>query len=113
MPLSRITVNPGRGQYQIVELTWEELEPHRGKYDLNRLKEALAEVHNPVLTIKQVLPAWLKKDSEEGFIHVIRRVASALNNKKLIGVAVSLEDCSQGIWNAYLVALSRRSCWGI
>lgn len=104
MPLSKATVNPGRGQYQIVELTWEELEPHRGNYDLNRLKEALAEVHNPVLTIKQVLPAWLNKGSEESFIHLIRRVASALNNKKLIGVAVSTEDNSQGIWNAYLEA---------
>ncbi|MFV0241233.1 MAG: hypothetical protein ACK5H4_14495 [Lacrimispora sphenoides] len=104
LPLSKATVNPGRGQYRMVELTWEELEPHRGKYNLNRLKEALAEVHNPVLSIKQVFPAWLKKGQEESFKHLIRRVASALNNEKLIGVAVSTEDGSQGIWDAYLEA---------
>ncbi|SEU25582.1 hypothetical protein SAMN05443270_4008 [Lacrimispora sphenoides] len=102
--LSKATVNPGRGQYRMVELTWEELEPHRGKYNLNRLKEALAEVHNPVLSIKQGFPAWLKKGQEESFKHLIRRVASALNNEKLIGVAVSTEDSSQGIWDAYLEA---------
>ncbi|SET63052.1 hypothetical protein [Lacrimispora sphenoides] len=104
LSLSKATVNPGRGQYRLVELTWEELEPHRGKYNLNRLKEALAEVHNPVLSIKQVLPAWLKKGQEESFKHLIRRVASVLNNEKLIGVAVSMEDGSQGIWDAYLEA---------
>lgn len=102
--LSKATVNPGRGQYRLVELTWEELEPHRGKYDLKRLKGALAEVHNPVLSIKQVLPAWLEKGQEESFKHLIRRIASALNNEKLIGVAVSTEDYSQGIWDAYLEA---------
>ncbi|SHL73579.1 protein of unknown function [Anaerocolumna jejuensis DSM 15929] len=104
VPHSKSTVNPGRGQYRLVELTWEELEPHRGIYDLDRLKEALAEVHNPVLSIKQVVPSWLKKGSEEGFIHLIRRIASALSDEKLIGVAVSTEEGSPGIWDAYLEA---------
>lgn len=104
VPHSKAAVNPGRGQYRLVELTWEELEPQRGTYDLDRLKEALAEVHNPVLSIKQVIPSWLKKGSEEGFLHLIRRIASALPDVKLIGVAVSSEEGSPGIWEAYLEA---------
>lgn len=106
LPLRNAEANPGRGQYHLVELSWEELEPCRGKYDLTPLKAALSEVPNPILLLKQAAPSWAKENGEECFAHVIRRAASVLKKEDVLGVVISTESGSRIIWDAYLEAFT-------
>ncbi len=94
--------NFGRGQYNSVEFTWEELEPERGRYLFSLIGKKLSELHNPILVINQVPPHWLNENPEECFAHLVRRVAGVLTGQKLIGVVISSAYDSEKIWDAYI-----------
>lgn len=104
-PLPMAPDSKGRGQFHKVTLTWKELEPVRGGYNLRELHRLIDDTSNPVLMIKADFPSWVTERASECFASFIRKIGSSLDgNYKLEGIVITtIESCSHE-WEAYIDA---------
>jgi hypothetical protein len=118
-PLARLQGNPERGMYRLLSYRWEELEPERGKYCMERLKEELAQGKNTILKISGDTPSWMEEanngketglpggNREEGFAHLVRRVGSFPRQlPDMVGVIITPGIRSKRVWDAYMEAFA-------
>lgn len=118
-PGTRLGGDSERGRYQLLSYGWEELEPERGRYCLEQLKEALEQERNAVLSIDRDIPSWMwgvhggpsegfpGEYREEGFACLLRSVGSFLGQMpNMVGVIISSDHGNRWIWDAYREAFA-------
>ena len=102
-PLRNVPNNTGRGQINYITFSWSELEPKRGIYCLDLVKDIIASTINPVLILEPTSPEWVTSHSEDCLSSFIRRVGSSLAEyKHLIGVVISTINNSNQVLAAYI-----------
>lgn len=95
--------NRGRGLFHMITLSWSELEPKRGEYNLRELHPLIVNTSNPVLRIENDIPSWAKEQSNEYFASFIRKIASSLSgNHNLEGIVITTMGSSYSEWKAYI-----------
>lgn len=91
------------GLFEYVALSWKELEPVRGEYRLEGIKEALHTARNPILVLTPELPLWVKDYADDYFAALIRKVGSYIDSdRRLAAVVISTLADSKEEWNAYI-----------
>ncbi|OBZ17126.1 DUF4832 domain-containing protein [Bacillus sp. FJAT-26390] len=91
------------GPFTYVSFSWVELEPTRGEYRLEKVKEAISTATNPILVLKPDLPLWVKEHANDCFAALIRKVGSYIDTvSRLAGVVISTLAESNEEWSAYI-----------
>jgi len=104
-PLPRAQAEPGSGTFTYVEVAWNELEPSRGTYALEGLKEAIRAAAHPVLVLKPTPPAWAAADPAGCYASFVRKIGSAVDADGLLeGVVIRAVSDTPEEWNAYMDA---------
>lgn len=102
-PLPRNDNHSRNGQFNYVSFSWKELEPTRGEYRLEKVKEAISTAINPILVLKPDVPLWVNDHSNDCFAAFIRKVGSYIDSdSRLAGVVMSTLADGKEEWNAYM-----------
>lgn len=104
-PLKTHPGNFGRGKVSFLTISWAELEPERGCFDLLPIESKLTEIHNPVLVIEPSPPRWASESVSAFYAGMIRKVGSVYDgDARLLGVAVRTLKNSPEELDAYRAA---------
>jgi hypothetical protein len=107
-PLHKTPDNTGRGQINYLRFTWNELEPSRGDYHLEQLKEAINGTSNPVLILEPVTPSWVTNHEADCFAKLIRKVGSTFDKEHgLMGIVISSYQNTKNEWDSYIEAFEQ------
>lgn len=102
-PLSKSEHVSNHGLFEYVAFSWKELEPARGEFRLEAVKEALNAAKNPILVLTPDLPLWVKDYADDCFAALIRKVGSYIDSdRRLAGVVISTLADRKEEWNAYI-----------
>ncbi|MWV47108.1 DUF4832 domain-containing protein [Paenibacillus sp. HJL G12] len=109
-PLSPKEHVANHGLFEYVAFSWQELEPARGEYALERIKEALHTARNPILVLTPDLPLWVKGYADDCFAALIRKVGSYIDSdRRLAAVVISTLADSKEEWNAYIESFATQT----
>lgn len=102
-PLSKKGHVSYHGQFEYAALSWKELEPVRGDYKLEGIKETLSTSPNPILILTPDMPSWVQGRADVCFAALIRKVGSYIgSNRHLAAVVITTLADSTEEWNAYI-----------
>ena len=111
-PLASNPDNKGRGMYQTLEYTWEELEPERGRFCIDHMTEELRKTENPILKIVPSAPSWFHNYEllQEGFSCLLRKVGSVVVHiQNLVGVIINSSPINIRVLEAYINTFESKS----
>lgn len=104
-PQPRMQAEPGSGRFTYVEAAWNELEPSRGTYVLEGMKEAMRAAARPILVLRPVPPSWAAEDPAGCYASFVRKVGSAVDADGLLeGVVITAVSDGPDEWNAFMDA---------
>ncbi len=96
-----------RGTFQLLEYTWKELEPERGRFCLEYMTQELSSTRNPILKLSKQAPDWVNEErlAKEGFAHLVRRVGSTVAPlHRAVGALITSSSYDIGEIDAYFDA---------
>ncbi|MCT1402678.1 DUF4832 domain-containing protein [Paenibacillus sp. p3-SID867] len=102
-PLLNREFDVSQGPFEYVSFFWRALEPVRGEYRLEAIKEALRTAHNPILVLVPELPIWVQGYEPDCFAALVRKIGSYIDSdRRLTAVLISTLADSKEEWNAYV-----------
>lgn len=72
-PLLNREFDASQGPFEYVSFFWRALEPVRGEYRLEAIKEALRTAHNPILVLVPELPIWVQGYEPDCFAALVEK----------------------------------------